>query len=111
MKAAHIQPGKNITIKAPRGGVVNKEPFLHNDMFLIPAVSAEEGEEVVCYATDCWELKKANPSEIIQQLKYAYWKNGEGVTSKPDGAKKIGHFILDSSDGETIAEVRLGAAI
>lgn len=111
MKNGHSR-GDIITFTAPSGGVTSGVPVVIGSLFVIPAITASEGEVFEGAINHAWNLPKvaANTTTVGQA---AYWNATAGAaTTTATDNRLIGAFIEVTANGDTTAAVVLnGTAV
>jgi len=107
-----VQHGDVVPFTAPSGGVVSGQGILIGAFFVIPSVSATDGERFNGHLCGVWELPKTAANTPAEGA-LAYWNAAAGeVTTTASGNSLIGAFTEARGNGDTTAYVRLnGVAI
>lgn len=106
MKNGHSR-GEIITFTAPTGGVTSGVPVVIGALFVIPAISAKEGENFEGAITAAWNLPKV-PANVTTVGQAAYWNATEGqATTTVASNRLIGAFIEATANGDAVAAVVL----
>ncbi|AII30181.1 hypothetical protein [Pseudoalteromonas phage B8b] len=106
MKNGHSR-GDVITFTAPSGGVTSGVPIIIGALFVIPAISAAEGESFEGAITQAWNLPKV-PANTTTVGAAAYWNATAGqATTTATGNRLIGAFIEAKANGDSTAAVVL----
>lgn len=106
MKNGHSR-GDIITFTAPTGGVTSGVPVIIGALFVIPAISAAEGEAFEGAITSAWNLPKV-PANVTTAGQAAYWNDTAGQATTTVGSNRlIGAFIEAKGNGDATAAVVL----
>lgn len=104
-----VQPGNNITVPAPPGGVTSGDPILVGDLFGVATTTAAAGEDVAIATVGVYTLPKATTDDAAVGAAL-YWDdaNGEVTTDDASGANPfIGHAVTAAGNPSASVAVRL----
>jgi predicted RecA/RadA family phage recombinase len=102
-----IQPGNNVTLLAPTGGVVSGQGVLIGDLFGVALADAAAGARVALQVTGVVEMLKA--AGTIAPGARVFWDAAAGrVTTTVTGNRCIGHHVGETAnDGAAGAPIRV----
>lgn len=102
-----IQPGNNLTLTAPAGGVTSGMALFIGAIFGVASVTASEGQPFALETVGCWWLTKVS-AEAWVEGDPIYWDAGEEkVTKVAAGNQIIGVAIASADNPSTAGQVRL----
>lgn len=107
----YIQPGKVITLTAPKA-LASGDGFKVGDLFAVAAADAENGAEVEGATLGVYELPKATTDDISLGAKL-YWDDAEGevTTDDAEGANMaVGVAIEAAGNPSSLVRVRLNGS-
>lgn len=101
------QPGDVLTFVAPSGGVVSGTGYVIEDLFVIAATDADEGDEFEGQITGVFELPKTSAQAWVRG-ELIYWDPTPGVaTTTASGGHLIGAAAKVAANPSDVGEVRL----
>lgn len=107
-----VQPGSQIEITAPTGGVTSGVGVLVGSVFGVALVTAVAGATAAIATDGVWTLTKLNTEVWIVGDKI-YWDNANARASNvlAAGFRLIGHATVAAANPSTTGYVRLGDGI
>jgi predicted RecA/RadA family phage recombinase len=104
-----IQPGKNLTVAAPTGGVTSGDPVLIGALFGVAAFTAAETAEVELVTEGVFTLPKTT-GEAWSVGDVLYWDaTGKKLTTTVGSNKRVGFATAAAATADTTGNVRIGA--
>jgi predicted RecA/RadA family phage recombinase len=102
-----IQPGNNVTLLAPTGGVISGQGVLIGDLFGVALADAVAGARVALQVTGVIELLTA--AGTIAPGARVFWDAAAGrVTTTATGNRCIGHHVGETAnDGAASVPIRV----
>lgn len=103
-----IQPGKQIDVAAPTGGVTTGKGVLIGTMFGVALATAAVGVSFSCALTGVWDLDKVS-TEVWVVGDKIYWDNGNLRCSNAPtaGFRFIGYATAAAANPTSTGKVRL----
>jgi predicted RecA/RadA family phage recombinase len=83
-----IQPGNNLTLTAPAGGVVSGNAYLIGGLLVVAIISADAGEQFTAYSEGVCELPKEDSAAAFDEGDVAYWDD----TAKEFDESAVGRY-------------------
>lgn len=103
----YVQPGDTLTLVAPSGGVESGVPRIIGDLFVVPTVTADDGQPFAAKTTGVYELPKTSAQAWTQCAK-VYWDANNGVaTTAASGNREIGVAVKAAANPSALGLVRL----
>jgi predicted RecA/RadA family phage recombinase len=105
-----IQPGENLTLIAPSGGVVSGTGYLIGTLFVVAQVSAAAAATFAASTCGVWELPKASGAWTAGAK--VYWDDtAKNVTTTATSNTLIGCATIAQVSGATTGYVRLNGTV
>lgn len=107
-----VQPGANLDLIAPAGGVTSGAGVLIGSIFAVATVSAAAGAEFVGATEGVFDLlaEGAGSGQALAVGDAVFWDNAAKRTTKTaSGNTKIGVAVAAKASDATVARVRLNA--
>lgn len=103
-----VQPGHNITVTTPSGGVISGAPVLINELFGVACDARAQGEDLELATVGVFDLPKAASVTPAQGEEAFYNSSTKVVTpTSATGLFKIGVFTQAAAANDATARVRL----
>jgi predicted RecA/RadA family phage recombinase len=102
-----VQPGKNMTVVAPVGGVESGLPYLVGSLVGVATGSHAAGESYEMALEGVFELPKAGATVIAHGAKVGWDATGKLVVAAGAGDFDIGHAFAAAGNGPTKVQVKI----
>jgi predicted RecA/RadA family phage recombinase len=106
-----VQPGQNVTVTAPAGGVTSGDPVMIEALFGVATREADAGETVVIATTGVYTLPKTSTDDIAVGAA-VYFDSSAGEVTLSDGSGSnpmVGHAVTAAGNPSATVAVRLRA--
>ena len=111
MSTNQVNDGKYLPFTAPTGGAVSGVPLLIGAAFVVPMITAAEGEMFEATQYGLWILPKTAANTPAEGVK-AYWDNtAKAVTTTATSNTLIGIFAEAGTNGQTSIKVKLNGVV
>lgn len=101
MTTQYVQPGNTLTLTAPGGGVTAKVPLIIGNLFVLPQVTADAGDDFAALATGVWTVPKATGFTMTAGTTMAYWDVADENVNSDTGNSAVGIAVEDAASGDT----------
>jgi predicted RecA/RadA family phage recombinase len=107
-----VQPGRQLTLVAPTGGVTTGVGVLIGTTFVIALQTVLAGASFDGATSGAWDLAKLN-TEVWAAGDKIYWDNANAraTNAAASGARLIGYAVLAAANPSTTGRVRLSGAV
>lgn len=103
-----IQPGKNLTLAAPTGGVASGEPVLIGAIFGVAAFTAAEAANVEVATDGVFTLPKT-AGQAWSVGDPLFWDAvSKELTTTATGNKRVGFAVKAAANSDATGEVKIG---
>jgi predicted RecA/RadA family phage recombinase len=103
----YVQPGRDLDLVAPVGGVVSGSPVKLGSIIAVPGTSAAEGKQFAGTTEGVFDLP-AKTAQAWAGYPTVYWDDAAKVfTTTAGGNTKAGHAIADKDAAAATGRIKL----
>lgn len=101
----YVEKGQVVTVPAPAGGVINKNPILIGNVFGIPQATALEGVDFPFFICEAWEIQKAAGAAYTGLTTIAYWDVADKEINTDTANPAVGVVLFDAASDDVVCTV------